>query len=287
MKCHPTLFWLPLTCPLCTQTFQLEMELMPVEKLLIIDLLNLFQLKKICDLMRMILTMNNFIFNNERFLQQHGTAMSTRMAPAYTNIIMGEFETSANNGYADKPFLWFRYKVDIFMVWTHGEDKLNAFIFYLNSIHPTVKFTSEHSTTVVPFLDVNIQLDNNKIKTDLFCKHTDKHQYFLHSSSHPFHTRKSIPYSLALCLLWICSTETSFDLRWKELLSYLTKRGYKEMIVKDQVRRAKQIPRNKASTECPHKTKSTDGLFWVCLKCLIPCQSIVYIVIVYHIPVND
>ena len=124
---------------------------------------------------------------------------------------MGEFETNAINGYAEKLFLWFRYVDDILMIWTHGEEKLDAFINHLNSIYPTIKFTSERSTTLVSFLDVNIQLENNKIQIDLFCKPTDKHRYLLHSSSHPFHTKRSIPYSLAIRLRRICSTETSFD----------------------------------------------------------------------------
>ena len=41
--------------------------------------------------------------------------------PAYANLLMGEFETNAINGYAEKPFLWFRCIDDILMVWTHGE----------------------------------------------------------------------------------------------------------------------------------------------------------------------
>ena len=127
----------------------------------------------ICDFIRMILTMNNFVFNDEHFLQQHGTAMGTRMAPAFANLFMGEFEKNAISGYADKPYLWYRYIDDIFMVWTHGEDKLNNFITYLINIQPTIKFTNEHSTTSTPFLDVNIQLTNRRIETDLFCKPTD------------------------------------------------------------------------------------------------------------------
>ena len=72
--------------------------------------------ESLCDLMRMILTMNNFVFNGEHFIQQHGTAMGTRMAPAFANLFMGEFEKKALEGYVDKPFLWFRYIDDIFMV---------------------------------------------------------------------------------------------------------------------------------------------------------------------------
>ena len=141
--------------------------------------------ESICDLMRMILTMNNFVFNGEHFIQQHGTAMGTRMAPAFANLFMGNFEEKALGGFQDKPLFWFRYIDDIFMVWTHGNEKLDRFIAYLNNIHPTIKFTSKRSTTSIPFLDVNIQLHNGKIETDLYCKPTDKHQNLLYSSSHP------------------------------------------------------------------------------------------------------
>ena len=60
--------------------------------------------------------------------------------------------------YVDKPFLWFKYIDDILMVWVHEREKLDCFIAYLNSIQPTIKFTSERSTTSIPFLDVNILL---------------------------------------------------------------------------------------------------------------------------------
>ena len=205
--------------------------------------------------MRMILTMNNFVFNGEHFIQQHGTAMGTRMAPAFANLFMGEFEKKALEGYVDKPFLWFRYIDDIFMVWTHGNEKLDSFITYLNSIHPTIKLTSERSTTSIPFLDVNIQLENGKIETDLYCKPTDKHQYLLHSSSHPYHTKKSIPYSLALRLRRICSKDDYFDNRSTELQQYLTKRGYKPSFVRGQISRAKLIPRNDTLKEQSHDIK--------------------------------
>ena len=48
--------------------------------------------ESICDLMRMILTMNNFQFDNNHFIQLHGTAMGMRMAPAYANLFMGDLE---------------------------------------------------------------------------------------------------------------------------------------------------------------------------------------------------
>ena len=144
------------------------------------------------------------------------------------------------------------------MIWTHGNEKLDSFIAYLNSIQPTIKFTSERSTTSIPFLDVKILLVNGKIETDLYCKPTDKHLYLLHSSSHPYHTKKSIPYSLALRLRRICSKDDFFDTRSTELEHYLTKRGYKNNFVKSQTSRAKSIPRNKTLRENLPEIKKPD-----------------------------
>ncbi|XP_078362365.1 uncharacterized protein LOC144646592 [Oculina patagonica] len=210
----------------------------------------------ICDLIRIILNMNNFEFNNEHFMQLHGTAMGTRMAPAFANLFMGDFETKALDSYPDKPFIWWRYIDDIFMIWTLGEDKLDDFIKYLNNIHHTIKFTSERSTTSIPFLDVDIHLNNGKIETDLYSKPTDKHQYLLNTSSHPYHTKRSIPYSLALRLRRICSTENFFEHRVKELQQYLVKRGYKQRFISEQIDRARLVSRAESLQEHTRETRS-------------------------------
>ena len=44
------------------------------------------------QLVELILTKNNFTFNQEHYLQLHGMAMGTRMAPSYTNIFIGHIE---------------------------------------------------------------------------------------------------------------------------------------------------------------------------------------------------
>ena len=112
----------------------------------------------LCDLIRMILTMNNFSFNDNHYLQIHGTAMGTKMAPSFANLFLGTFEANALKNAPFNPHTWFRYIDDIFMIWTEGLDNLKIFIDYLNHIHPSIKFTSSHSSTNVSFLDVNVSL---------------------------------------------------------------------------------------------------------------------------------
>ena len=198
----------------------------------------------LCDLIRMILTMNNFSFNDNHYLQIHGTAMGTKMAPSFANLFLGTFEANALKNAPFNPHTWFRYIDDIFMIWTEGLDNLKIFIDYLNHIHPSIKFTSSHSSTNVSFLDVNVSLTNDgNISTDLYTKPTDKHQHLLYSSCHPLHTKKAIPFSLALRLRRICSTDETFNLRPAQLTTYLLKRGYKRNFVTKQIQRAANIPR--------------------------------------------
>ena len=55
----------------------------------------------------------------------------------------------------------------IFMMWTEAAANPKNFIDYLDSIHPTIKFTGSHSPTDVPCLDLNVSLTNaESINTD-------------------------------------------------------------------------------------------------------------------------
>ncbi len=130
-----------------------------------------------------------------------------------------------------------RYIDDIFIIWTGSKEEFERFMNVINGLHPTIKFTSEYnaenrSTT---YLDLTISISNNKIKTDLYRKPTDKVQYLLPSSCHPAHTFKSVPYSLALRLLRICSDTSDLNNRFKELEEMLLSRGYNKNIIKNAI----------------------------------------------------
>ena len=54
--------------------------------------------------------------------------MGTALVPHYANSFMDRFETRALKGDKHKPLVWKRFINDIFMVWTHGEQKLHEFV---------------------------------------------------------------------------------------------------------------------------------------------------------------
>ena len=130
-------------------------------------------------LLTLVLKCNNFEFNGKRYLQVQGTAMGTKMAPAYANIFMGRLENQLLMSVTLKPFSWLRFIDDIDMKWTHGRDSLENFLQRANSFHPTIKFTAEVSNEEHIFLDTKSCLVDGRIVVDLYTKPTDTHQYLL------------------------------------------------------------------------------------------------------------
>ena len=118
------------------------------------------KIETILDFSKLVLSYNHFKFLGQNYLQRLGTAMGTKMAPSYANIFMGIFEKQMLSTYHHKPFVYFRYIDDIFMIWTEGEDSLNKFLEHCNKQNKHIQFTSSDIGTTVPFLDVSVSLQN-------------------------------------------------------------------------------------------------------------------------------
>ena len=51
---------------------------------------------------------------------------------------MGYLEDKILNSLVEKALVWWRYIDDMFMIWQHGEEKLNEFLKTLSSCHQTI-----------------------------------------------------------------------------------------------------------------------------------------------------
>ena len=101
-----------------------------------------------------------------------------------------------------------------------------------------------------------VLVKDGSIETDLYTKPTDKHQYLLVSSRHPQHTKRAIPFNLALRLRRIRSNPDNYKLRTNELIDYLANRGYDKTFLKIQIQQASDILQNDALTKNPrHRLK--------------------------------
>ena len=168
--------------------------------------------------------------------------MGPKNACSYADLAMGIIDHKAKTGKI-KPKLWWRYRDDIFDLWTQGTTKLNEFTTFINSLYPTIKFTMVSSEISLNVLDLTLLLVDGFIQTDIYSKPTDHHIYLLRNSAHPSHCTRAIPFGVATRVRRNCSTIEKFEERSKEYQNYLIDRGYHPSKVKTQFDKAKDTPR--------------------------------------------
>ena len=86
----------------------------------------------------------------------------------------------------------------------------------------------------------------------LFYKPTDSHSYLLFSSSHPNHTKRSIPFSQFLRLRRICSEDEDFQTKSLEMRNFFVQRGYPTSLLDTAFSKASSISRSDTLTNSVH-----------------------------------
>ena len=167
---------------------------------------------------------------------------------------MGIINKRAKSGEI-KPNLWWRYRDDIFDLWTQGPVKLNELTDFINSLYPTIKFTLVASPISLNVLDLTLNLVNGFVQTDIYSKPTDNHIYLLRNSAHPAHVTRAIPYGVATRIRRNCSTDEMFSERSSEYEGYLYNRGYNPSLVSQQFVKAQSIPRETLLQPQPKDSK--------------------------------
>lgn len=169
--------------------------------------------KEIIDLLELSLKCNDFVFNDQWYLQISGTAMGKKFAPSYANIDMAIFEEEVLNLTDKKPLAYFRFLDDIFLIWQHSLDDFKQFFELLNNHRESIKFQYLVSNTAVNFLDVTVFKGNQyshmgTLDTKVYFKPTDTHELLHKSSFHPKHTFEGIVKS-QLIRFWRISSDTN------------------------------------------------------------------------------
>ena len=118
-----------------------------------------------------------------------------------------------------------------FVYSTKGSKKLSGLFNCRNSLHPTIQFTMDYSTTI------------DKLETDLYCKTNDTHQYLHAQSCHCNMHKVSIAYRQVVRFKIICSIEEKLSNRLEQLKQWLVKPRYKEDHVDSEIEIVKLIKR--------------------------------------------
>ena len=191
------------------------------------------------------------MFNDEYFLQLVGTATGMDMALTYATLTMGYHEVKfysiceLNWGAAVRQYIeetWGRFLDDCEIPLDQDKVKPEAIKDVLNSIHPKLQFTMEHSEEMVPFLDVLIRKEGNKIWMDLYTKPTDTRRYLPYKSAHPKHCKVNIPFCLARRICTIVENEQAKLKHLEELKEIMCRQKYPLEIINKGITKAISIP---------------------------------------------
>ena len=93
---------------------------------------------------------------------------------------------------------------------------------------------------------------DNKLRTKVYVKPTDRLSYLHSKSEHPNSTMKSIAYSQGLSFHKIFYHRSNLHNNCKPLLNTLTRRGYNRTDSTTQINSAIPIPRNKFLKKLEH-----------------------------------
>ena len=161
----------------------------------------------------LILTLNNFKFNDQNILQPNLVSMGTKCATQYANLFMGKFEEwYILPKIRDAILLYCRFIDDIFFIWTGTVERLIKMTEELNKTHPTIKFDTQYSKETINFLDTTLTITKEgMLKTNIYSKPTDRKAYLHAKSYHPRCTKDTISFSQALRIKRICSEESDYQ----------------------------------------------------------------------------
>ncbi len=102
--------------------------------------------------------------------------MGSSISPFLAEIFLNNLEISKiskNIFFKNKVLFWTRFVDDCLCIFNGAEQDLIAFLNFLNSIHQNITFTFESEVNgKLPFLDLLLEIKNNKIEFDIYRKST-------------------------------------------------------------------------------------------------------------------
>ncbi|XP_035706971.1 uncharacterized protein LOC110848809 [Folsomia candida] len=200
-------------------------------------------------LMSLCLDYNFNKFKNLYFKQTKGIAMGNAASVSVANIT-AECELSPLFDNCEYIFFHARFVDDGFMI-IDSTDIIYFNVWCMNIFsHSNLKFTLNHSTTDICFLDVNVSLSNNKLSTTLYKKPMSRPLYAHYLSNLPKQLLNSLPYSQGLRIIKICSEIEDRETEIEIMLNTFHNRCYPNDCIDNTRQRLAQISRLDLLTKC-------------------------------------
>lgn len=198
--------------------------------------LMLFDPNLIIRLLHLNINYTYFEFASVTFQQIKGTAMGAPFSPTVANIYMSVMMKRFLRTQNKLPLLLARYIDDIFIIWPHSIDDFHTFINNLNSFNPALRYTHDHSSSTIDFLDLTIFKSSyfpftNILDTKTYQKPLNLYQYLHYSSHHQKSTFKAIITGELMRYIRTNTLECNFIAIKKLFKTRLLTRGYPERLI--------------------------------------------------------
>jgi hypothetical protein len=171
-------------------------------------------------LFKHVLTTTYFCFDGQFYEQTDGVGMGSPLSPVIANFFMEDFEQKVIQQATHKPVCWFRYVDDTFVIWPHGQEKLEDFLIHL------------------PFLDIELyrKMDSS-LGHKVYRKSTHTNLY-LHQNlhHHPANLASLIHKAKAL------SDQDSLPQELEFLTTVFKDNGYSHQQIRQAIKLVTQTP---------------------------------------------
>ena len=187
---------------------------------------------------------NYFWFDGFFFSQQVGVAMGAKYAPSLANLFMAEWEDkSVFRDQRSQLIFYRRYIDDIFLIWQGSETDLKVFLEVLNNNVNNIKLEYVISACSVNFLDVTIERCNDRLKTKVYFKSTDRNSYLSIRSGHHPAWIKNIPKGQFLRVRRDCTDDSDYFEQANVLKKRFAQKGYDEINLVSMIQEIAEKPR--------------------------------------------
>ena len=165
--------------------------------------------------------------------------MGTKAAPPYANLFMGRQQETIREVFIWAIPFWKRFIDDIFMIFTGTTKQLQSMKDFMNNLDPTIKFTFEHSTLEISFLDMKIHIGaDRKLSTTLYRKPTDCAALLHFHSNHSLKCKESIVFSQALIYNILIADDSVLQKELDSLATSLLARKYPLEVITHNISKA-------------------------------------------------
>ena len=184
------------------------------------------------DLMKIVTSSVEFSFNNCMYRKIDGVAMGSPLGPALANMFVEFYEPKLSTKFPNLKSITITSMTHLL---SSNEVDSKTFLTNLNSLHTSLKFTSEKEVNQSqPFLDVLFTKSTNNFTTSVYRKATFTGEYIRWNLFGPKTHKTNLIATLTHCSFKICS-KSSLQQELDAIKSLFLKNGYPESVINARI----------------------------------------------------